>query len=270
MFHKMRVAVIGCGIGGLSFSIGALMQSNSHDNTISVHLFDEARRASWHEPTGEVSIADGEALFCQLQLGDDSTWANLQRTLGIAEMPWPPRRHERVPRSALLQALHRNVVDLGGSIHWGHALSSLSFGSDDMIACEMMDGSVRRGFDLVVGADGLLSTVRQISSYQPELARRVALVGDARRHFGLEYDLGMARVVYGASRAMHDGLELAQELTLGCELSPTSKFAFLAHEEARKRTVMLIRVLLAIVAVLPALLGVPGPQQLEPRGPAGL
>ena len=67
-------------------------------------------------------------------------------------------------------------------------------------------------FDYVVGADGLCSTVREHARRSPDVAARVALIGDARRVLLGEPDFGWSRVKYGAREALLDGAALAHTL----------------------------------------------------------
>ena len=131
------------------------------------------------------------------------------------------RRHY-VQRREILRAMLDSLSP--GTVRHGLRLRGVAAAADgrfilDLEAADGGDGGggiARRApaagkrFDHVVlayGLSGLTST-----AVPPDIAERVALVGDARTQFGLEPWFGYQRINYGASSAMADGLCLAERL----------------------------------------------------------
>ena len=114
-------------------------------------------------------------------------------------------------------------------------------------------------FDLVVGADGLLSTVRQLTASPTAaeayaLASRVALIGDARRVLGGEWDLGYGRVSGGGMSAMWDGADLGRRVRAiresigmnGAVIPPPIEYATIGAAEAWVRVAVARIIVLAV------------------------
>ena len=114
-------------------------------------------------------------------------------------------------------------------------------------------------FDLVVGADGLLSTVRQLTASPSAdeayaLASRVALIGDARRVLGGEWDLGYGRVSGGGMSALWDGADLGRRVRAiresigmnGAVIPPPIEYATIGAAEAWVRVAVARIIVLAV------------------------
>ena len=86
-------------------------------------------------------------------------------------------------------------------------------------------------FDLVVAADGLRSSVRRCAAASSEVASQVLLLGDARRGFQRERDLGVGRIYQGGNAALAEGLALARALRGGAP----EAFAFEANASLAER-----------------------------------
>eukprot|EP00578_Thalassiosira_sp_NH16_P019514 CAMPEP_0181086972 /NCGR_PEP_ID=MMETSP1071-20121207/6030_1 /TAXON_ID=35127 /ORGANISM="Thalassiosira sp., Strain NH16" /LENGTH=586 /DNA_ID=CAMNT_0023168841 /DNA_START=17 /DNA_END=1774 /DNA_ORIENTATION=+ len=105
--------------------------------------------------------------------------------------------------------------------------------------------SILGPFQFVVGADGVLSTVR--TSALP----RTFLIGDARWVNDRWYDFGLQRINRGADMALLDGLELGQAIAVEKtvpQMRVPSKYC--AWSISRRRTRRRFALLLVILAIL--------------------
>lgn len=84
---------------------------------------------------------------------------------------------------------------------------------------------------MVVAADGLRSAVRSCCA-GGLFASKVLLLGDARRGFRRERDLGIGRICRGGNEAVAEGVALARALRFGGEVEA---FAFAANASVAER-----------------------------------
>lgn len=206
------VAIVGASFSGLSLA-RALQRDDAGGPPFDVWLFEEeeGRARQLERENGMVNLCGREASLME-RLGLGALCATLTRHAA--------RRHY-VQRREILRIMVDSLRP--GTVRHGLRLRSVAAAADgrfvlDLEAADDGDGGgdARRAtveserFDHVVlayGLSGLTST-----AVPPDVAERVALVGDARTQFGLEPWFGYQRINYGASSAMADGLCLADRL----------------------------------------------------------
>jgi 2-polyprenyl-6-methoxyphenol hydroxylase-like FAD-dependent oxidoreductase len=174
----MRVLVIGGGIGGLSTTL-ALRREGFEVDVVE-------RDPEWGV-YGVGIIQPGNALRALDSLGlaaacveagspirGDRTWLADGQT-PIAAHDWPPLVDELPPgngltRPKLHDILTSRTLESGADVRTGVTFTELIAGDDDHVEVAFTDGE-RRSYDLVVGADGLYSKVRE-HLFGPELKPR--------------------------------------------------------------------------------------------------
>jgi 2-polyprenyl-6-methoxyphenol hydroxylase-like FAD-dependent oxidoreductase len=162
-----RVLVVGGGIGGLSTTI-ALRGAG-----LDVEVVE--KNPAW-DVYGVGIIQPGNALRALDVLGlardaveqghpmmGDKTWLADGQTL-LADNEWPPLVAGLPPgngitRTRLHNILQTHTLDSGADVRTGVTFTALA-DRDDGVDVEFTDGE-RRSYDLVVGADGLYSQVRE-------------------------------------------------------------------------------------------------------------
>jgi 2-polyprenyl-6-methoxyphenol hydroxylase-like FAD-dependent oxidoreductase len=167
MTGVQRVLVVGGGIGGLSATI-ALRQAG-----FEVDLVE--KNPAW-DVYGVGIIQPGNALRALNELGlardvvaeghpmyGDATWTGDGRVL-LAEHDWPPLVEGLPPgngitRPRLHRILQTHTLDSGADVRTGVTFTSLRE-EGDPVSVSFTDGE-SRSYDLVVGADGLYSQVRE-------------------------------------------------------------------------------------------------------------
>ncbi len=167
MAEVRRVLVVGGGIGGLSTTIAMrqagfdvdMVEKNPAWDVYGVGIIQpgNALRALDELGLAQQAVAEGAPLF------GDATWTADGRTL-LAEHDWPPLVEGLPPgngitRPRLHHILQTHTLESGADVRTGVTFSSLH---DDGRRMEVSftDGE-SRSYDLVVGADGLYSQVRE-------------------------------------------------------------------------------------------------------------
>ncbi|CAG9998642.1 unnamed protein product, partial [Clonostachys byssicola] len=182
--HRMspRIAIVGAGLCGLTISRllecrgieFALFEKGEEDK----HLQCGGGSVDIYKDTGQRALREANLLdeFLKFaKLGDDKLaiydrhgkkWAEVggdDEHLGQG----PPQIDQLVLKRMLLQSLPKE------KIHWGHRVSSVELGAKGKPILKFADGSTGAGFDLVVGADGIWSRVREsIISCKPRYSGR--------------------------------------------------------------------------------------------------
>jgi 2-polyprenyl-6-methoxyphenol hydroxylase-like FAD-dependent oxidoreductase len=167
MTQVQRILVVGGGIGGLSAAI-ALRQAG-----LAVDVVE--RSAAW-DVYGVGIIQPGNALRALAELGlarevvaqghpirGDATWLADGETQ-LADNDWPPLVPGLPPGNGITRPrLHRifqqHTLDSGADVRTGVTLTAID-DRDDGVDVTFTDGQTRP-YDLVIGADGLYSQVRE-------------------------------------------------------------------------------------------------------------
>jgi 2-polyprenyl-6-methoxyphenol hydroxylase-like FAD-dependent oxidoreductase len=167
MTDVRRVLVVGGGIGGLCttialrragfdvdvveknpawdvYGVGIIQPGNALRALHALGLADDAVAQGYPMVGDKTWLADGETLL------NDSDWPPLVDGL-------PPGNG--ITRTRLHHILQTHTLDSGADVRTGVTFTSLA-DHDDGIDVEFTDGD-KRGYDLVVGADGLYSQVRE-------------------------------------------------------------------------------------------------------------
>jgi 2-polyprenyl-6-methoxyphenol hydroxylase-like FAD-dependent oxidoreductase len=165
-----RIAIVGAGLCGLTISRllecrgidFALFEKGEEDK----HLKCGGGSVDIYKDTGQQALREANLLdefLKSANLGDDrlaiydrhgKKWAEVggdDEHLGQG----PLQIDQLVLRRMLLQSLPK------GKIHWGHRVSCVELGAKAKPVLKFANGSTAAGFDLVVGADGIWSRVRQ-------------------------------------------------------------------------------------------------------------
>eukprot|EP00438_Fugacium_kawagutii_P011453 Skav234943 [mRNA] locus=scaffold2817:19403:20146:- [translate_table: standard] len=189
----MEIAVIGGGLAGLSFAASILKES------------DVQRRVVVFERCPELDA--GPLQHLQIKKPGEEALKRLGFLSDEHESHLP-----ELERIELLRWLANQLP--AGVLRFGKACTGLRSGEDQGIFCVVdgTDGTLELGpFDLLVAADGLRSSVRQSCAGLADLSR-IFLLGDARRGFRRERDLGFSRIYEGGNQALLEGLRFADLL----------------------------------------------------------
>jgi hypothetical protein len=227
----LSIAVVGAGFGGLSLALTL----SRHDNNDALKVVVlESQPSAAGGIVGELHLNWGKQSLAQLGLS--GLWKKLSSR---------SERIDCVPQECLQRALREEAAS---SIRYGHCVIGIEQVPDGRLLC-LLDGDrpAVGPFDIVVGADGVLSRFRLLPP-----CGRVALVGDARWAQDRWWDLGAARIQCGADLAIRDGLELGKLLLTrkdGWDLSVGDLGPFCAaskrREILRRRAIALL--VLAVV-----------------------
>ena len=190
----MRVGIVGGGIGGLAAAVSLLRAG--HD----VHVYEQSPRLSEVGAGVQVSPNASRVLH---GLG----LAGALAATGVQPLAWHQRRWDdgrtllRAPIAAPAPHYQMHRADLlavlaaalpPGRIHLGHRLTAIvRAGPDDGVAARFAGGRPVP-FDVLVGADGIHSTVRRLL-FGPDEARftgcvayRAVIPAEQLRHLDLE------------------------------------------------------------------------------------
>ena len=216
---SLSVAIVGAGFAGLSLAI-ALERSGL--DSIIITIFESRLGSADDEGSsyivGDLFLPNGRDSMGQL--GMSELWEELTKESKT-------RRPNCIPQEGLQRSLRRVVAE---KIRYGHRVIGISEdtrGGGIFVDCirKARDSSrkargieTRKGpFDIVAGADGVISCVRKCSvgggsSSAFRNINNVALLGDGRWCQD-RLDLGSRRIKCGADIAIQDGIELARLLT---------------------------------------------------------
>lgn len=170
-----HVAIIGGGIGGVALAVACLHRGIPFTIYERDSSFDERSQGYGLTLQQASKAIEGLGIF-KLEKGVISTRHLVHTTDGEVIGEWgirkwipsdkktsPKRTNIHIARQALRLALHEQ---LGGheTIHWNHQLISLEKSEDKSITLSfLVDGKIQNSkADLVVGADGIRSTVRKL------------------------------------------------------------------------------------------------------------
>ena len=167
MTGVQRVLVVGGGIGGLSATIALrragfdvdVVERNPAWDVYGVGILQpgNALRALNELGLAHEAVAEGHPMY------GDTTWTADGQTL-IADHDWPPLVEGLPPGNGITRPrLHRifqsHTIDSGADIRTGVTFTSLH-DDGNRVEVQFTDGE-SRAYDLVVGADGLYSQVRE-------------------------------------------------------------------------------------------------------------
>ena len=246
------VAIVGAGFAGLSLAI-ALKQRGFESITIfESRSGDDDDDGGTSYVVGDLFLPNGKESMRQLGMSDE--WENLTRESKTG-------RPNYIPQEGL-QSCMRTVVSK--DICYGHRVTGIcndKEGERLFVYCTQRRKNAgrkdkgtetRRGpFDVVAGADGVISCIRKcsVSGRTFTSHSNIALLGDGRWCQD-RFDLGSRRIQCGADIALQDGIELASILA-----SQGSNTLNLAKFCARnKRLEILVRRMNVAVVVLAILL----------------
>jgi 2-polyprenyl-6-methoxyphenol hydroxylase-like FAD-dependent oxidoreductase len=184
-----NIAVVGGSFSGLALALTLQRTSG-----VRVRVFEARSEQEMQDVNGSIYLHDGELLLKRLGLGE--VWTRLT-TDADGVSAW-------VLQQVLISAMTNSLEP--GTIRYRSRIGAINVDSGGCLQCLLGQRSYG-GFDLVVGADGLTSTLRLL--VPPELRSRIALIGDSRVQFGREPFLGALRINFGAGRALDEGVRLA-------------------------------------------------------------
>lgn len=216
---SLSVAIVGAGFSGLSLAI-ALERSGL--DSIIITIFESRLGNADDEGTsyivGDLFLPNGRDSMGQL--GMSEVWEVLTKEAKTG-------RPNCIPQEGLQRSLRCVVAE---KIRYGHRVIGIredTRGGGSFVDCIRKERNSRRKardietregpFDIVAGADGVISCVRKCSvgggsSSAFRNINNVALLGDGRWCQD-RLDLGSRRIKCGADIAIQDGIELARLLT---------------------------------------------------------
>ena len=154
IFESYSAASNGCLSNGAWLTIGC----NGVRLLTQLGLADAVRAAS-HESAGIELFNEDFVLLGDIPMNTELLLPPVG-TVGAEGVPRPPRARS-IRRSTLLDLLTREAAALGVVFVYGQALAAVSTGTARHSLVTFVDGTVVSA-DLVVGADGVHSTVRRI------------------------------------------------------------------------------------------------------------
>jgi hypothetical protein len=202
-----HIAVIGASYAGLAF---ASMIHNHYPNQIVVHLFELCAAE-------QMASIDGSLVF-----------HNKVTTLNSLNLPELIKtttfENQRTSKNKLLHGLASSLPN--NSIHYHTKVHNVEWDETTtkmVVMVEDLDLDKEGAekdftlltFDIVVGADGLLSKTRDIMLAKTNTeygAIPYFLLGNSSRQYGRELCFGLQRTRYGASLAMADAVKLGRLL----------------------------------------------------------
>eukprot|EP00562_Extubocellulus_spinifer_P004506 CAMPEP_0178516094 /NCGR_PEP_ID=MMETSP0696-20121128/24921_1 /TAXON_ID=265572 /ORGANISM="Extubocellulus spinifer, Strain CCMP396" /LENGTH=403 /DNA_ID=CAMNT_0020146329 /DNA_START=107 /DNA_END=1314 /DNA_ORIENTATION=+ len=192
---SISVAIVGAGFSGLSLAIALR-------NAEIVPTLFESRSGKSSCVVGDLFLPNGRESLQYLGMSD--AWENLSKQT---------QRLNYVPQEDLQRNMREAVSDC---IRYGERVIDVELdqtsGNLYCIVGTDCDACTHVGpFDIVVGADGVLSSFRKGQAGQAS-GGRIAIIGDAR-WVQDRFDLGTRRIRRGADIAIRDGIELAQILS---------------------------------------------------------
>ena len=248
---KSSVAIVGAGFAGLSLAI-ALKQRGFE----SIAIFES--RSGDDDDDGGTSYVVGDLFLpngkeSMRRLGMSDVWENLTRGSKTG-------RPNYIPQEGL-QSSMRSAVSK--DIYYGHRVTGIRndkegeglfvHGTQRRRNAGRKDKGteIRRGpFDVVAGADGVISCIRKCSGSGRTLTSHsnIALLGDGRWCQD-RFDLGSRRIKCGADIALQDGIELAS-LLASQDGSNLNLAKFCARNKRMEILVRRMNVAVVILAIL--------------------
>ena len=245
------VAIVGAGFAGLSLAI-ALKQRGFESITIfESRSGDDDGGGGTSYIVGDLFLPNGKESMHHLGMSD--VWEELTRESKIGRPGYIPQEG--------LQSSMRNVVS--ENICYGHRVTGISDDKEggglfvDCIQRQKNDGRKDRGvdarrgpFDVVAGADGVISCVRKcsVSGSTFRSNNNIALLGDGRWCQD-RLDLGSRRIKCGADIALQDGIELAN--LLACQdIKNLNLNKFCAKKKRLEISVRRMNVAVVVLAIL--------------------
>ena len=220
----LPVAIIGASYAGLTLA------NVLHQHSIPYIIFDS--KQSFTYVTGDLNLPSWNTIAKKLELEtNDNDW---------------PSRQEVI--ESLLNRVKPNVQCSQRIVQIEKRMGCFYLHSMQ-ISHSHGEITIHGPFQSVVGADGVLSTVRAYA------LNETYLIGDARWSKDRWYDFGLRRVKQGANLAMLDGLELGQEMVTmrsSCTHSMATVVTkkFCAREISSRRMKKRCICLLALFAII--------------------
>ena len=190
-----RVLVVGGGIGGLSTAI-AMRQAGLEVDVVEKNPAWDVYGVGIIQPGNALRALDmiglaQEAVAQGHPIVGDRTWTG-DGQMELADHDWPPLVEGLPPgngitRPRLHHILQTGVLDSGADVRTGVTLTDLS-DRGDVVDVKFTDGE-ERSYDLVVGADGLYSQVREMvfgPEVQPKFTGQVCWRYNLPRIDGLD------------------------------------------------------------------------------------
>jgi len=241
---QLSVAIVGCGYAGLALAC-ALRQMSPH-GAVDATIFEAAgapTRDGDGEVVGDIRVPSAGSEFRSVGMGRQ--W---DEALRVGRCTKEAEARGDLPRRALLSALRDGAASSGNNaastrVLYKRTVIGIRSDSNDWhgrLECVVVPRHMRAAgvcgprktfessletygpFDVVVGADGVLSVLRKMcctltfferTGVDDVDWRRVALIGDALWVQDRWWDFGVRRIRRGADEAIKDGVELGLMLS---------------------------------------------------------